>query len=131
MSGPKLLLAFSLPGRCMVKKNSSRRVGRGKSTRVIYTARYRTWEAEALREIMRAAPAVVIDFPVEARFRFYFANRMAEADVSNLVEGPQDALVKGHVLADDRWVYRAVVEKFFGQAPRTEVELWTYRPEAA
>ena len=135
MSGPIVTLTF--PGRTIVKKNTQRVFGSGRFKRRILSARYQTWEQRAANGLVallngkRVAVRTValIDFPVAAHFKFYFKDRQAEADVSNLVEGPQDLLVKLGVLKDDRLVMRIVAEKFFGCDPldqRCEVEIFKH-----
>lgn len=122
----------TIPGRCIVKKNTARRVGRGRSTRMIYSPKFVSWHTRAMVSLLEAFKANSNDMivvSVEAHFKFYFANRQAEADVSNLIEGPQDALVKAGVLKDDRLIQRVVAAKYFGGVPRVEIEL--FRVEAA
>lgn len=131
MDSSKFLLRLILPGRAIVKKNTARKFGSGRRSRVVYTEKYQTWEAEALREIHKLCLGATLDFPLEARFVFYFKNRHAEADVSNLVEGPQDLLKTARVISDDRIIRRIVAEKVFGYEPRTEIELWTYTAKMA
>ena len=110
-----------LPGRCIVKKNTKRFVGHG---RVIYSPSFRIWNAQAilaLRKQWRNKPP--LDTPLEMTIRFYFENHQAEADVSNLIEGPQDALKEAGVIVDDKLIYALYAGKIFGEAARTEIEL--------
>ncbi len=112
-----------IPGRAIVKKNTKRIVGAGRFKKIIYSKRFQFWEASFvlyLRKIWKLPP---IDHPVEAIFKFYFKNHQGEADTSNLIEGPQDCLVKGGVLKDDRLVQRLIAEKHFECEPMTEIEL--------
>lgn len=121
------LVRMTLPGRPIVKKNTKRAFGSGRSKRFVYSPRYLEWAENALKHLSRDVSIALLDRPMEARFRFYFVNRHAEPDVSNLVEGPQDILKQAHIISDDKLIYRVVAEKFFGaEEPRTEVELWSY-----
>lgn len=128
MSGP--IVTLTIPGRPIVKKNTQRVVGFGKSRRRILSPKYIAWERAAMLSAMatakRPTSIALLDIPVRAVFRFYFKDRQAEADVSNLIEGPQDLLVKLGVLKDDRLVRRVEGEKFFGHEPRVEIEIYRY-----
>lgn len=71
----------------------------------------------------------VLDEPLYVIYKFYFANRQAEPDVSNLIEGPQDVLQKAGIIKNDRLIMRVMAEKFFGVGePRTEIEIYNYSP---
>lgn len=120
------LVTLTIPGRPIVKKNTQRVVGFGRAKRAIPSARYRAWELNAMAVCRRNFSAALIDIPVTAHFRFFFENRQAEPDVSNLIEGPQDVLVDACVLKDDRLVMKVMAEKFFGHEPRVEIELYKY-----
>lgn len=67
-----------------------------------------------------------IDMPVTAIYRFFFKDRQAEADVSNLCEAPGDLLQKAGLLKDDRLICQLIALKFFGHEPRTEIEIHPY-----
>lgn len=117
-------------GRPIVKKNTQRVIGSGKRKRVIYSKKFLQWQSIANSTIQRGAGvALLINEPIEAHFKFYFKNRSAEADVSNLVEGPQDVLKKTGIIADDKLIMRVRAEKFFGSEPRTEIKLYKFLEE--
>lgn len=113
----------TIMGRVMVLKNNKRIFGRGRKKIVLPSAKYAQWEPHALAALLRQFKSKCIDYPVSATFDFYFANKMAEPDVSNLIEGPQDVLVKAGVLKNDRLIQRVTGEKHFGSEPRVEIEL--------
>ena len=120
------LFACTILGRPIVKKNTQRTVGFGTRKRVIYSPRYRAWEIDAIAACKRANRTELLAMPLTAVFRFYFENKMAEADTSNLIEGIQDALKKAQVIEDDKLIIRIIAEKFFGETARTELELHKY-----
>ena len=121
-----MLFKCTISGRCAVKKNNKRVFKRHGRTIVLSSEKVLAWERLALPLIIRAKTRPMIDFPVEARFKFYFKNRQHEPDVSNLTEAPQDLLQKAGVIQNDKLIVRIVAEKFFGEEPRTEIELWPY-----
>lgn len=73
--------------------------------------------------------ACLIDFPIEVHFKFYFANRQGEADLSNMLSGPEDLMQRLGVITNDRLIMRIVAEKFFGHDPRTEIEIFKHHPQ--
>lgn len=115
-----------IPGRVMVLKNNKRIFGRGRKKIVIPSAKYVVWEKNAMAALLGPNTRLVIDFAVSAQFDFYFANRSAEPDVSNLIEGPQDVLVKAGVLKDDRLIQSVTGTKHFGESPRVEIALYAW-----
>jgi len=115
---------FQIPGRCVVKKNSQRVVGFGKSKHVIYSPKFIAWHKVAMLHLrQRWTDNDPINEFMKLTIRFYFANHQSEADVSNLIEGPQDALTKAGVIVDDKLIYEIHAMKIFGEEPRTEIEL--------
>lgn len=123
-----MIFRCEIPGRCMVSKNTARVVrGRGR-TREIKSPQYLAWAANAMAAITKARHhAPTVTKPVSLHITFYLANRAAEPDVSNLVEGPQDLLVKCGVLADDRLVHEVVARKVFARPARTIIEISSYQ----
>ena len=113
----------TIPGRAIVKKNTKRIVGAGRFKKIIYSKNFQFWEASLVAYLKRIWKLPPIDYPVEAIFNFYFKNHQGEADTSNLIEGPQDCLVKARVLQDDRLIKRVIAEKHFESEPMTEIEL--------
>lgn len=120
----ELIFKCTIPGRCPVKKNRMKVVRRYGHTNVIYTQDFREWERLALLTLRQVLPNEVIDEPLEAKFIFYFANKKGEPDVSNLIDSPQDALKKAGVIIDDRIIQVVHAQKFFGEEPRVEIELY-------
>jgi len=110
-------------GRCPSKKNTKKVVRRYGRTMVIYSAQFREWETRALVELRQTWNGKTIDQPLEAVFRFYFKNRQAESDLSNVIEAPQDALTKAGVIIDDKIIQVIHATKIFGHEPRVEIEL--------
>lgn len=120
----------TIPGRPIVKKNTQRIVGFGKSKRAIYSKAFKAWERIAILECRRIWKyQEPVYEPIEAVYRFYFENKKSEADVSNLVEGPQDALKAAGVIHDDRIIQKVMAIKYFGEKPRVEIELTAVKAE--
>jgi Holliday junction resolvase RusA-like endonuclease len=100
-------------------------VGQGHSKHVIYSARFVQWEQIALRALANSAmmPKAPLKGHLAVQFNFFFQNHMAEADVSNLIEGPADALKKARVIHDDKQFMRVKAEKFFNERCEPGVEI--------
>jgi len=120
-----MLFKIFIPGRPPSKKNTKKVVRRHGHTLVIYSKKFREWEALALPLLRRAqAGKKTIDQPLEISLRFHFKNHAAEADVSNLVEAPQDALTKAGVISDDKIIQVVRAEKIFDGTEGTDIELY-------
>lgn len=127
----KPIFECTILGRPIVKKNTQRVVGYGRRKHVIYSKKFLEWQSVANATIQRrAGVTLLITEPIEAEFKFYFKNRAAEADVSNLIEGPQDVLKKTGIISDDKLIMRVRGEKFFGHEPRTEIRLYKFVAES-
>lgn len=125
-----MFFSCTIPTRCPSKKNTQKVVRKHGRTFVLYTKQFREWEALALATLKQAwSGRDAFTEPMEARFRFYFKNHQHEADLSNIVEAPQDALQKAGVIKDDKLIWIARLEKFFGEEPRVEIELYPYASE--
>lgn len=121
-----MLFSCTIPSRCVVKKNTQRVVGVGRRKRVIYSPQFSVWENEAIIAMRMAHRADPISDLIKLVIRFYFKNYHAEADTSNLLEGPNDCFKKAGVILDDKLIRKIEAEKFFGYEPRTEIELYKY-----
>ena len=123
-----ILFACTIPGRCYVKKNGAKRVGRGKNTRMIYTRNYTAWAADAILELKQAWKGQnPIECEIEATFKFYFKDKQAEADTSNLCEAPADALTDAGIIKDDILIYKLIAEKYFYTDQKVEIEIRRYK----
>lgn len=120
------VVTLTIPGRVISLKNSKRIVCRGRFPKVLKSERYEEWEAGAMAALKRSFKGHLVDYPCELHARFYFANRQNEADLSNMVQGPEDVLQALGILANDRLIMREVTEKFFGHDPRVEIEIYKY-----
>lgn len=115
----------SIPNRCPSKKNTKKFVRNHGRVNVIYSAQFREWEKTAIIHMRQAHIGMdVIDEPIEAKFTFYFKNHHAEADVSNIIEAPQDALKKAGVISDDKLIQVIHAQKIFGEEPRCVIQLF-------
>jgi Holliday junction resolvase RusA-like endonuclease len=129
---PKPLITLTIPGRAMVLKNHKRIFGHGGKKRVLPSEKYMIWENQAMFSVVKQnKDKILIEREIIAVYSFYFENRSAEADVSNLIEGVQDIMVKAHLLKDDRLIMKLTAGKFFGYEPKTQVWLYSYDPDVA
>lgn len=121
----KVLFRCEIPGRPIVKKNTQRVYGVGKSRRAVYSSKYLRWRDIALLEMRKAWDSFdPIEVKVNAKMVFCFKNMRSEPDLSNLYEGPQDVLQMAGVLKDDRLIYsHNGSTKLFGGAELTVIEL--------
>lgn len=118
------LFKCTIPGRCAVKKNQQKVFQVGSTKRVVYSKQYLKWAQLAMTEmkfVLKWNEPIAV--PIEARYKFYFANHASEADTSNLIEGVSDCLKDVGVIADDKLIHIIHAQKFFGYTPHTEVEL--------
>ena len=123
----RLLFECVIKGRPIVKKNTKQTfMSRGRRV-TIYSPQFRQWENNACHEILRLKRTIKqIDFYCHAVFKFYFKNHQAEADVSNLNEGPCDVLEKMGVIQNDKLFRKITCEKFFeSEDQRTQIEIWS------
>lgn len=125
----KVLFECVIMSRPPVKKNTQRIFGTGRRKRAVYSIQYITWKNEAICHLRAARLRDPIEVPVILCLKFFFQNRASEADVSNLVEAPQDVLVEAGILKDDRLVRQLIAEKVFNEEPRTEITILEF-PEA-
>lgn len=120
----------TMPGRPRVLKNGKRifnSKGRKRKKIVLPSAKYASWEQDAMVACLRLKDGPPINFPCFVSMKFYFKDHHAECDVSNLLEGPADVLQRAGIIENDRLIMRVEGEKFFGSAePRAEVEIYRY-----
>lgn len=72
---------------------------------------YTSYEIEVSALLPYDIKNSAIDGLVEVTYRFYLKHH-ATTDYDNLLKPLQDILCKNGVLKDDRFIYRAVVEKY-------------------
>lgn len=120
-----LLYKCFIPGRCPSKKNTKKVVRKYGRTLVIYSQVFKAWEQTALVYLKQSfLGREMIDQPLEIKLVFHFMNHRHEADVSNLVEAPQDALTKAGVIKDDKIIQVVRAQKVFLGREGTELELY-------
>jgi Holliday junction resolvase RusA-like endonuclease len=121
-----MLFSCKIMGRVISKKNS-KRIYRNRHTGkpfIVSSLKHETWEKSAVLAVRNSWRGdEPISKALEATYRFYFKNRQGEPDTSNCIEAPQDVLKKAGVITDDKIIKRVIAEKFFGEEPRTEIEL--------
>lgn len=122
------------------KKNSLRRLKRGKRIFTVPSLAHEQWEAVAVaqlvrqyREWARGLPmGTPIDFPVNMKALVY-RERAGRADLINFLSAVSDALERAGVLVDDRLVAsldgsRLLLDR---ERPRVEIELTACEPVRA
>lgn len=75
------------------------------------------------REVIWLLPKEHIDGEVEIRYRFYLRKSYSNSDVSNLIKGIEDIMVKCDLITDDSLVKRFTAEKFKSDEDKIEVEI--------
>lgn len=126
LQGVKGMVIFKcvIPGRAYIKKNTARHFRGGG---VGYSKEYIGWERQAEMRIALAKKdfkLLPITEEVNLKALFYFKNKTAEPDLSNLYEGIQDVLQNMGVLANDKLIYgHDGSRKIFYEEPRLEIEL--------
>lgn len=121
----KLFEVF-IPGRPPSKKNTKKVVRRHGQTFVIYSPQFKEWEKDALLILKKSYTDLnPIDQPLIIHLVFTFENKRSEADVSNLIEAPQDALTKAGVISDDRIIQVVQAKKEFAKTAGTLIQLWS------
>ncbi len=129
MNTPKsitLVFEAEVPGRPIVKKNSQRVVGFGKRKRKIDSPQYSRWHKVALLVLKQARlrrDSMLLG-ELHASYRFHFKNHQAEADVSNLIEGPQDCLAESLIIENDKQITSLDAMKLFDGTEKTIVRLY-------
>lgn len=113
-------------GRPVVKKNTQRVVGMGRKRRVIYSKRFLAYRSVALFAFKRAlmGQGSILAGGVHASYTFHFKNRQGEADVSNLIEAPQDCLADAGVIGNDKQITSLDAQKIFSGDEKTIIKLW-------
>lgn len=70
--------------------------------------RYLNWEQLAVMKLKEQWKSAPLMMPLEVRYEFHFKNRQHEPDVSNCIEGPQDALQKAGVIKNDKQIMKII-----------------------
>lgn len=103
--------SFIIDGQPMSKKRNWT-IGRNRSgmmPRIVLTKKYKEWEKGVIDQLwvqrMQYMATMMgswkpINEPVEVTFEFFLKDKK-KYDLSNLYQGPEDALVKALILADD------------------------------
>lgn len=74
---------------------------------------FRNWEKTALIYLKQSFKGrETLDQPLYIKLDFYFPNRKA-GDLSNYIEGPNDALTTARVIKDDRLIQVIEARKHF------------------
>jgi len=102
-------LSFIIDGQPMSKKRNYRIIRIGQHYALGLKREYKAWEKNITDQLwvqrMQYMASMVgvwkpIDMYVEASFEFFMKNK-AKYDLSNLIQGVEDALVKAKILKDD------------------------------
>lgn len=126
MTKKQALFSAEIPGRIYVKKNTKRVYGSGAKKRVVYSPQYLAWQRSALFAFKQALVGVgsILRGELHASYVFHFKNRAGEADVSNLIEGPQDCLQEALVIENDKQIMSLDAQKIISGEEKTIVTLY-------
>lgn len=75
------------------------------------------------REIIWLLPKEHIDGEVEINYKFYLKKSYSNSDVSNLIKGIEDIMVKCDLITDDSLVKKFTAEKFKSDKDKIEVKI--------
>jgi len=130
---PHCVFRIEIPGRVYVKKNTQRVYGIGNKKRAIPSKNYRGWEMHALALLKQARLRrdCTLLGDLHASYTFHFKNKQAEADVSNLIEGPQDCLAESLIIENDKQIMSLDARKVFDGSERVIIEVWKLTKETA
>jgi Holliday junction resolvase RusA-like endonuclease len=125
------LFSAEIPGRPYVKKNTKRVFGNGAKKRVVYSPEFLRWQTTALFEFKRALSGAhsILTGGLHASYVFHFKNRLGEADLSNLIEGPQDCLQSASVIQNDKQIMSLDAQKIYSGEEKTIVTLYALDAE--
>jgi len=119
----KTLITFA--GRIPSKKNNTRRTRRGHRVFTMASEAYCDWEQDHVNQL-RAAGIEALLPPYLICYNVYSPDKRC-ADLTNKIEGINDALVKSGIISDDNWfLLREVTARFVAVDrinPRIEVEI--------
>ena len=123
-------MKFTITGDTIIKKNHrpiyiNRATGKrfiGKSKRL---SDYEDWVVVSLKEgivdyfegysnfnDLPKFKLFPIKEPIQITYKFYCKTKR-KVDLSNLIEAPQDCLVKANIISDDSIIKRIIAEKFY------------------
>lgn len=124
-----ILFKAILEGRSAIKKNGKSAFIRNGQAFITTSKNYKIWEKQATLQLLqlkaRAFGVLPIRIPLNISFKFHFPTHQWEADLSNLIQGPEDILQKTGIIEDDKLIYSLDgSRKIFG-ADRfyTEIEI--------
>lgn len=64
----------------------------------------------------------------EIRYKFFLINH-ATTDYDNLIKVSQDCAVKAGLIKDDRFIYKATIEKIPAKKDSVEIEILSFTPD--
>lgn len=119
----------TIPGRPVVKKNTQRIVRHGGKTFAVYSKLFSAYRTRALFEFKQARVALGLTLAGElhASYTFHFKNRQGEADVSNLIEAPQDCLAESLIIQNDKQIMSLDAQKIYDGTEKSVVRLYEIR----
>jgi len=132
------MIKFTIYGNPIVKKNTrpvyvNKATGKrfiGKSKRLKEYENNSVMQLKKFKRLyykLNSSGEVVDDFPIsnpiQVMYKFYRGTRH-KVDTSNLIEAPQDCLIKAGIISDDSIIKKITAEKFYDKDnPRTEIEI--------
>jgi len=124
------MIKFTIYGNPIVKKNTrpvyinkatgKRFIGKSKRLKEYEDMAVAQLEKQIIREKQDTFPLFE---PIKIIYKFYRKDKR-RVDCSNMIEAPQDCLIKAGIISDDNIIKKITAEKFYSKDnPRTEIEI--------
>lgn len=109
------MLSFTIIGRPISKKNSRRFIRRGRATISLPSEAYKKYELSIIEQssdwgaMPDEATAIILESEIHMK-----GNMGSRTDLSNMVQGIEDALERAGVIANDVLIHEHRTKKFWG-----------------
>lgn len=115
-----------ISGRPVIKKNTQKIIRRGGKTFAVYSKLFKEYRTRALFQFKqtRIGLGSTLTGELHASYEFHFKNKQGEADVSNLIEAPQDCLAESLIIENDKQIVSLDAQKIFSGLEKTIIKLW-------
>lgn len=113
-------------GRPVIKKNTQKIIRRGGKTFAVYSKLFKDYRTRVLFQFKQARLRrdSMLRGELHASYEFHFKNKQGEADVSNLIEAPQDCLAESLIIENDKQIVSLDAQKIFSGLEKTIIKLW-------
>lgn len=121
--------SITLLGRVPSKKNSKRRIQRGRNIFMVPSEAHEVWHKEQMMWVRLGWPRMLVLSSVRKVQITFFAGDKRAGDLSNKAESIMDLLVDAQILKDDNWfVVPELLLKMGGvdkEKPRAEIIIYS------